>query len=87
MCFCIILLLTSFLRRNKAVAHGAVCFYLERLVSARVIKLTYGVDVVVDYDEYDPEHYARRGSRFTRPSGRVMIPNGFSPILLKVLVE
>ncbi|KAI0738326.1 hypothetical protein C8Q80DRAFT_1275839 [Daedaleopsis nitida] len=68
---------------NKAVAHGAVCHYLERFVSARVMKMTYGVEIVVDYNANDPEHYMRRGTLFVRSSGRNMIKGGYSSILTK----
>ncbi|TFK78163.1 hypothetical protein K466DRAFT_438595, partial [Polyporus arcularius HHB13444] len=44
---------------SKAVAHGAVCFYLEHFVSARVMKMTYGIAIVVDYNRKDPEHALR----------------------------
>ncbi|KAI0750425.1 hypothetical protein C8Q74DRAFT_1374012 [Fomes fomentarius] len=57
---------------SKAVANGAVSFYLEHFVSARVTKMTYGIQVVEDYDANDPEHYARRSTIYVRPSGRNM---------------
>ncbi|TBU25276.1 hypothetical protein BD311DRAFT_853631 [Dichomitus squalens] len=66
---------------SKAVANGAVCFYLQHFVSARIMKMTYGTGVAVDYDLNDPEHYSRRGDIFVRPSGRIMLRNGFSSIL------
>ncbi|KAI0704715.1 hypothetical protein C8Q76DRAFT_631269 [Earliella scabrosa] len=68
---------------NKAVAHGAVSFYLEHFVSARVMRMTYGIEVVVDYDADDAEHRARRGSLFVRPSGRTMVRGAYSSILRK----
>ncbi|KAI0750429.1 hypothetical protein C8Q74DRAFT_1394251 [Fomes fomentarius] len=68
---------------NKAVAHGSVCFYLEHFVSARVAKMTYGVEIMVEYDNKNPEHRARSHTRITRPSGRVMLRNGFATLLKK----
>ncbi|RPD55189.1 hypothetical protein L226DRAFT_493295 [Lentinus tigrinus ALCF2SS1-7] len=68
---------------NKAVANGAVSFYLEHFVSARVMKMTYGAEIVVDYRADDPEHYARRHSLFVRPSGKTVVRHGYSPILKK----
>ena len=62
-------------------------FYLDRFVSARVIRTTYGVGCNVDYDQSNAEHRARSLWRITRPSGRVVLPNGFSPILTKVNVS
>ncbi len=59
-------------------------FYLDRFVSARVIRTTYGVACNHDYVPNDPEHATRTLWRIVRPSGRIVIPNGFSPILTKV---
>ncbi len=59
-------------------------FYLDRFVSARVIRTTYGVRCSTDYKPNDPEHAARALRKFICPSGRVVLPNGFSPILTKV---
>ena len=72
------------IRRNKAVANGAVCYFLEHFVSARVMKMTYGTQACVDYDRNNAEHIARRGGCFVKPSGRTMLPDGFSSILKKV---
>lgn len=71
-------------RRNKAVAYGAVSFYLDHFVSSRVTKVTYGTEIYVDYNPDDPEHFARRYQKFTPPSGRVSVPNRFSIVLQKV---
>ncbi|KAI0668093.1 hypothetical protein C8Q78DRAFT_1081495 [Trametes maxima] len=68
---------------NKAVAEGGVSFYLEHFVSARVIKVTYGTVVNIDYDVRDPEHVVRSAHKIVRPSGRVVIPDSFSSILTK----
>ncbi|KAH9940114.1 uncharacterized protein BXZ73DRAFT_43285 [Epithele typhae] len=68
---------------NKAVANGAVCFFLEHFVSARVVKLTYGIKIVVDYKPTDPEHVQRASNTFSKQSGRVFLRDGFSPILKK----
>ncbi|KAI0704720.1 hypothetical protein C8Q76DRAFT_181174 [Earliella scabrosa] len=66
---------------NKAVAQGAVSFYIEHFVTARVMKVTYGADILVDFDDTNAEHRARRHAKVVRPSGRVMLRNGFSTIL------
>ncbi|KAI0773051.1 hypothetical protein BD413DRAFT_656213 [Trametes elegans] len=68
---------------SKAVAEGGVSFYLEHFVSARVIKLTYGTVVNIDYDSRDPDHVSRSFGKIVRPSGRVVIPDSFSAILTK----
>ncbi|KAI1793722.1 hypothetical protein LXA43DRAFT_202911 [Ganoderma leucocontextum] len=66
---------------NKAVADGAVSFFLDNCVSSRVMKMTYGVHVTVDYNPDDPAHLARQDQKFVRPSGRVMLREGFSILL------
>ncbi|KAI0656117.1 hypothetical protein C8Q70DRAFT_1056983 [Cubamyces menziesii] len=68
---------------SKAVAEGAVSFYLDRFVSTRVMRATYGVECTTDYNPLDQEHVARRGQKFTRPSGRVALSGSFSNILAK----
>ncbi|KAI9060753.1 hypothetical protein FKP32DRAFT_1577403 [Trametes sanguinea] len=72
---------------SKAVAEGAVSFYLEGFVSARVIKMTYGTEVNVEYDESDPEHRPRKHKRITRSSGRQVLPGAFSTIISKVRTQ
>ena len=71
-------------RRSKAVANGAVSFYLQHFVSARVMKMTYGTEVNVEYRSSNPEHYARRHSIVVRPSGRSVLRHAYSSILKKV---
>lgn len=68
---------------NKAVAKGAVAFYLDHRVSARVAKFTYGTRCAVAFDRNDEEHLRRASSAIPRPSGRTVIPNAFSAILCK----
>ncbi|KAH9940127.1 uncharacterized protein BXZ73DRAFT_99125 [Epithele typhae] len=46
----------------KAVSTGAVCFFLEHFVSARVMKMTYGAHVILHYDPEDSEHFTRRAN-------------------------
>ena len=67
----------------KAVASGAVAFYLDHSVSARMARMTYGTRCAIEYKKDDPEHIARAGTVIPRPSGRTVIPNVFSPILKK----
>ncbi|KAH7929514.1 hypothetical protein BV22DRAFT_1080689 [Leucogyrophana mollusca] len=68
---------------NKAVADGAVSFHVDHLVHKRVARYTYGLSCNVAYDTTNPEHLARRKTAYHRPSGRLMLPNAFSPILTK----
>ncbi len=76
--------LMSCFHRNKAVANGAVYFFLEHYVSARVMKMTYGTDINVTYEADNPEHKARSHLKIVRPSGRVALNDAFSTIIQKV---
>ncbi|KAF9480733.1 hypothetical protein BDN70DRAFT_931447 [Pholiota conissans] len=51
---------------NKAVADGAVSFYLDRYVRSRISKLTYGVRSSVPYNPMDWEHRKRDADTFRR---------------------
>ena len=72
--------------RSKAVANGAISFYLDHYVAARVAKFTIGTDIVTKYTPSDPEHKKRSHLRYTDGlSGEVRLRNRFSVILEKVL--
>ncbi|KIO27480.1 hypothetical protein M407DRAFT_57882, partial [Tulasnella calospora MUT 4182] len=43
----------------KAVAHGGVAFYLDRYVTERTMRFTYGLTLQPDYDSSNPEHKER----------------------------
>ncbi|KAJ7288674.1 hypothetical protein C8J57DRAFT_1281001 [Mycena rebaudengoi] len=68
---------------NKAVADGAVSFYLDHFVSARIAKNTDGVKVLVQYQPQNAEHRTRSMSLQRSASGEWEVPNGFSAILQK----
>ncbi|KAI6108537.1 hypothetical protein EV401DRAFT_2116788 [Pisolithus croceorrhizus] len=68
---------------NKAVADGAVSHYLDRLVSARTARFTYGIPCCHTYNPYDTEHVSRRSTAFTVLSGTQWLPNGFGSILTR----
>ncbi|KAG1721510.1 uncharacterized protein EDB91DRAFT_1176212 [Suillus paluster] len=68
---------------NKAVADGAVSFYIDHLVSSRVARATYGIECNSPYNSQDPEHSARQHTSFIDASGKPCIPNRFQSILLK----
>ncbi|KAJ3012576.1 hypothetical protein NUW54_g1828 [Trametes sanguinea] len=68
---------------SKAAAEGALSFCLENIVSARVMRYTYGTEVVVPYDPDDQVHYSRRWQRIVEPSGGICLPHAFSAILTK----
>jgi len=67
----------------KAVADGAVSFYIDHHVMARVAKLSYGAPCSRTYNSNDQEHLKRVDTRYQRPSGDYSLPGGFSTILPK----
>ncbi|KIM86828.1 hypothetical protein PILCRDRAFT_816085 [Piloderma croceum F 1598] len=68
---------------NKAVADGAVSFYLDRRVSVRVAKTTYGVECATLFELDNIEHLVRSNTKYTGLSGQQYIPNTFTTILAK----
>jgi len=68
---------------NKAVADGAITFYLDHVVSVRVARWTYGTEYSMFYDPSNPQHTTRSGTVFTYPSGRKYVPKAFSAMLAK----
>ena len=72
--------------RNKAVADGAVSFHLDRLVSGRAARFTYGTGCNVSYNEFDSEHTSRRSMAF-EGFGGLELPYGFEAILTKVCLR
>src|SRR5882762_5232940 len=71
-------------RRNKAVADGAILFYLDRRVSVPVAKRTYGVKCNTKFDTSNPEHLLRENTKYIGPSGHQYIQNKFTTILAEV---
>jgi len=69
---------------NKAVADGAVSFYLDHLVSSRTARATYGVEVVVTYDSSKPDHRKRQDRSYVDFTGVTCLSGAFTAILLKV---
>ncbi len=70
--------------RNKAVADGAISFYLDHFVTTRVANLTYGVEIDVECDADDLEHRARYHTSYYDATGLRYVPGAFSSILKKV---
>ncbi|KAF8901895.1 hypothetical protein CPB84DRAFT_1846607 [Gymnopilus junonius] len=68
---------------NKAVAEGAVSFYIDHFVGARVSKLSYGVPVSIPFQPSNPEHLVRSYNKYESLSGRTMITGLFNSILPK----
>ena len=70
--------------RNKAVADGAISFYLDHRVGARMSRFTYGVNCHVPYNPSDEDHKMRSICSWLSPSGARRLPGFFSVILPKV---
>jgi len=70
--------------RGKAVADGAVSFFLDRLVTARVARVTYGVEISSKFDPNNAEHVHRSSTVYTDVAGEQRVPRGYSVILAKV---
>ncbi|KZP20068.1 hypothetical protein FIBSPDRAFT_932499 [Athelia psychrophila] len=68
---------------NKAVAEGAISFYLDHRVSARVSRKTYGSRCNTVFIPYDPEHQRRSHAMHTSASGENLLPDVFDIILPK----
>ncbi|KAF9465189.1 hypothetical protein BDZ94DRAFT_1307339 [Collybia nuda] len=68
---------------NKAVADGAISFYIDHAVTCRVSKNTYGVVQQIPYNLNDPEHVERLPFAFIDASGETCLPNSFSVLLPK----
>lgn len=70
--------------RSKAVADGAIGFYCDHHVSARMSKFMYGVEYLREFDPKDEEHVARKHRLFELPSGPKLLPDAFDCILNRV---
>ncbi|KAF9476880.1 hypothetical protein BDN70DRAFT_881877 [Pholiota conissans] len=68
---------------NKAVSDGAISFYLDHFVRARIAKFTYGTVCSIPYDPNDAAHIKRAATKFVSPSGETRVPGVFCDILAK----
>ena len=71
-------------RRGKAVANGAVSYYLDRLVTVRIARTTFGSKMNTHYQPNNPEHQRRASTLHTNLAGEQVVPNAFRVILPKV---
>jgi hypothetical protein len=69
--------------RSKAVAAGAISYYLDHFVVGRIVKYTYGNPGSVMYNASDPEHRKRADKKYLGIAGRIQL-DVFSPTLFKV---
>ncbi|OCH89886.1 hypothetical protein OBBRIDRAFT_755931 [Obba rivulosa] len=68
---------------NKAVAEGAVAFYIDHFVSARMARFTYGTECTRPFNSDDLEHISRERKTYIDNDGRKKVPYAFSAILKK----
>lgn len=71
------------LNSNKAVAEGAVSFYLDHFVSARIARFTYGTTYSDVFNPGDTEHIARGHKAYIDCAGHKLVPGAFGSILRK----
>ena len=76
--------MTLFPRRDKAVAIGAVLYYVDHSVLGKVLEPTYGVVSDVLYDPFNPEHVQRAHETFINAVGERRVPGHFDVMLTRV---
>jgi len=75
---------TLVIARNKAVAIGAVSYYVDHFVTTRISKFTYGVFGGTPYDSSNPEHVRRTHESYVDTMGVRRIPDHFRVMLSRV---
>lgn len=70
--------------RNKAVAQGAVAFFLDAIVTSRVSRFEYGIKTSVKYDPCNLQHAVRSSQAIFMADGVKRLPCGFTTILDEV---
>ena len=75
---------TLVIARNKAVAIGAVSYYIDHFVTARISRFTYGLLSNVLYNSSNPEHVRREHKSFVDAMGDRRLPDSFVTILARV---
>jgi len=65
------------------VAVGAVSFYIDKFVTGRVSRFTYGIPCAVVYCPFDPEHTKREHKSYIDIEGEKCLPDAFSTMLSK----
>lgn len=73
--------------RNKAVAEGAISFFVEHYVTVRIAKFTYGSEAAIPFDLTNPEHALRTSKAQLGIAGNLVLPNAFYPLLTKVILH
>lgn len=66
---------------SKAVANGAVAWFLDGLVHSRIAKVDYGIQCSMPFRPQEPAHQARKARVYKSSDGRQKLPGHFSTIL------
>jgi len=72
---------------NKAVAQGAVAFFLDAFVTSRMSRFKYGIRMTVTYNPYNVQHAERSSQATFMADGIKRLPNAFSTILDEVRLQ
>lgn len=72
------------MRSNKAVAVGAISFYLDHSVTGRIAKFTIGLPYNVYYRSEDPEHVKREHKTYLDAAGVKLVKDAFKTMLSRV---
>jgi len=67
---------------NKAVAVGAISYYLDHFVVGRIVRYTYGTPASTPYESSDPEHHKRAYKKYMGITGVLQL-DIFAPSLFK----
>jgi len=67
---------------SKAVAAGAISYYVDRFVVGRLVRYTYGTPSSISFDPSDPEHRKRAQKRYLGITGELWL-DIFTPTLFK----
>jgi uncharacterized membrane protein YkgB len=70
--------------RSKAVADGAISYYIDHFVSTRIAKFTYGTDTSELFLPKSKEHKKRLEHKFQSEDGNYFISGAFGVILQAV---
>src|ERR1700729_3500873 len=66
--------------RSKAVAVGAISYYLDHFVVGRIVRYTYGTPGSITFNPSDPEHRKRAHKKYLGIIGEIQL-DIFSPTL------
>jgi hypothetical protein len=75
-----------FHNRKKAVADGALSYYIDHFIPTRISKFTYGVSCSKPYQPGTTEHEQRISDKYQNADGRFFVGGCFETILPVVRV-